>query len=421
MSLVNRIKNYFFTDSGQKIVIDQSLSWFNRIFGYDFDYGQDSAKSARQAYGENPYFFNIVDRIAGIVASMPRVLIDTETGKPIENASREAQSLEALLMNPNTFEDSSSFYYRLAANLLMGNLYVYKELPAGFQRGLPSLLMSPISTDVSIQEGTNGDFAPQSYSFTYQNATFNQVDPSQILHLKRPNILISTDYGFSTTHPTAPLWATSNEIFKSGYSLHKNKGIQGVLHGKGGTIMTPQEQSQLQEYYNKNFGSNEHTGKVKISTSEVGYIPMGVNPADLQSVQMNLDLLRATCSIFGAPSQLFGDVAASTYSNMEQAERAFYMNSVLPIARRIDKALNYWLVGDVNYCYKVDENQMSIVQDLKTDLINNSISLYQAGIINLEEARLMVNEDYAEIPEDLQPNQTEAEDVQTEENETEEE
>jgi HK97 family phage portal protein len=403
MGLIDRIKTYFFTETGQRVDYNARFSWFNRLFGYDIDYtyGDDSKEVVNRAYGSNPYFFMIVDRISSIIAALPREVIDLETGKPIEKPTRESLSLEQLLNKPNSFESSYDFYYRMSSNLLLGNLYVYKELPAGFTNGLPSMLLSPISSDVVIDEPQQNTLNPEGYSFTYQNVSFNNISPEYILHLKRPNIIQSTHYGLSTLKPSAPLWSTSNEIFKSGYALHKNKGIQGVLHGKGGTILRPDEQKQLQEYYDSQFGNNEKAGKVKISSTELGYIPMGVNPADLQSVQMNLDLLRATCAMFGAPSQLFGDVAASTYSNMEQAERAFYMNSILPLTRRIDTALNYWLIGEQNFCYKVNENQMSIVQDLKTDLINNSISLYNAGMITLEEARLMVNEDFEIVPDEL--------------------
>ncbi len=291
MGLIERLKTAFFAEDGRRV--NSSFSWVNSLFGNDADFGEygDTEKIVRESYGKNPYFFMIVDRIASIMATLPRELMSTETGKPEENPSKDASELRALLENPNNFETSYDFYYRLAANLLIGNLYIYKEAPAGFATGMPATLISPISSDVTINEPTAGGMAAQSYSFEFMNASFNSIEPDKILHLKRPNIVQSTLYGFPTTTPSAALYMTSNEIFKSGFALHKNKGIQGVLHGKGGTIMRPDEQKQLQEYYDRNFGNNSKTGKVKISSTELGYIPMGVNPADLQSVAMNLDLL----------------------------------------------------------------------------------------------------------------------------------
>ena len=44
---------------------------------------------------------------------------------------------------------------------------------------------------------------------------------------------------------------------------------------------------------------------------------------------------------------------------------------------------------------------MSVVQDLKTDLIQNAIALYSAKMVTLEEGRLMVNEDFEIVPEEL--------------------
>lgn len=413
-----QVKNYFFPEQGGKISISQKTSeskWFIELFrgfaGFGFKENV-TEKEIRDSYGSNPYFFMVIDRLSSIGAALPRKLIDTDTGEEITNPNSEQKSLSDLLQNPSKNEQMYEFYYKCLVNLYLGDLYLYKEE----ENTLPASLKIPTTTSVTIQEDRIGSV--ESYSFTYFDDTITNADPTKVLHLKRPNVICDSHYGFNTATPTTPLWATSNEIFKSGYHLHKNKGIQGILHGKGNaSVMTPKEQDTLQNHYDKAFGNNANLGRVKVSKTEMGYLQMGVNPADLKSVEMNLDLLRATCATFNVASQLFGDTAASTYSNMEQAEKAMYVNAILPIVRRLDKALNYWLVGDKTYCFKVNEKEIAILQEDKTPLIQNAIAMYNSGLITLEEARTMIDADMKEVPTELIKNQTEENTVNTQENE----
>jgi len=388
----------FFSLNGRTVsTSDTDVGWFTKYFGEET---YDNKESVKRGYGENPYMFMVIDRIASIGASLPRQLIDKKTGKAIENnRDKEGNEFLALINKPNSYEDKYEFYYKLIANLLLGNLYVHKISAIGFEGGVPSGLVVPVSTEVNINENLQA-MQIDSYSFQLRNKLFNNIKPNEVLHLKRPNIISDKLEGLSTLFPSAALWNTSNEIFKSGYSLHKNKGIQGILFGKGGSVITPKEQKTLQEYYEQTFGNNKAMAKVKINSTEVGYVQMGTNPNDLKSIEANLDILRAICSIFNVASQLFGDVAASTYANMEQAEEAMYTNAIIPICERIDVAMSEWLLPNESFKYCLDKEQIPILQAIKSELSVNTIAQYEKGLITLEEARSALGRDGI-IPQEL--------------------
>lgn len=392
------------------------------FFGNSVDF-QTTPKTVAEGYGYNPYLFTVVDKIASIAAELPRELIDKNTGKVVKRQDSEAKAFLELMKNPNSYESRYEFYYRVIANTLLGNSYIYGLTPIGFDEEtlgftMPTQLICPISTDVVINENTT-TLDEITFSFSFYNKNFNNKTTDQVLHIKRPNIIVDTRYGLSTLTPASALYQTSNEIFKSGYNLHKNKGIQGIIHHKGShQILSPKEQEEIQRRYDNQYGGNDNMSRVAVSSRELGYIAMGVNPNDLKSIESNLELKRDTAAMFKIASILIGDTAASTYSNMEEAEKAAYRDSYLPIARIIDRDLSNWLLKGKPYCWKVNEKAIPILQDDKTELINNTIKLYKAGLITTQEGRERIDSDMKNVPEELRQNQTQENNV-TNENEQE--
>ena len=385
--------------------------WFMRLgegYGYD-DY--TSEVLIKESYGENPYFFMVIDRIADIAANLPTDLIDTRTGKPYSNTiNGDATELKKLLENPNKYQNQYEFYYECITNMLLGEVYIYKE-DVGL--GLPASLYVLTSSQVTINQNEVG--LVESYSFTLFNQAFDET-PDKVLHLKRPNVMKDTHYGLPTSTPTKPIWATLNQIFKNAFNLQKNQGIRGILFGKGGKVLISDEKEALEKQYGETHGNPVNFNKVGIASTEVGYIQMGVNPSDLKSVEMDLALLRAVCAIFKVSSQLFGDSAASTFSNLEEAKRGMYEDAIMPIVRRFFKSLNFWLIGYKNYCYKVNEKEISILQEDKTATYQNAAMLYEKGLITLQEARERIDSDMKTVPPELLQNQTEESNVTTENN-----
>ncbi len=404
----------FFGENGKTTDANGNL-WYRLMHGFNsyFSFGDGGRLTAnidQKSYAENPYFFMVVDRIAEIAASLPREFIDERTGKEYTNTRNERyNNLRRIFESPNNFQDQYDFYYTIVTNLLKGELFIYKE-----GEGIGQTLYAPIPYNVTINENLQG-ISPKSYSFTYFNKAFNNVDTQNILHLKRVNTLVDSHYGLATAVPTTSLWSISNQLFKNAWNLFRNSGIMGVLHGKGNSsVMTPKERGALQQQYNREAGNSEHLGKVYVTGTEMGFLSMGMNPTDLKSVEQNLQLKRDICAAFNVASQLFGDTDASTYSNMEQAERAMYINAILPICNRIDKALNNWLNPNDNIKYKVNESQIPILQDAKTEQITNAINLYKDRLLTLEEARRRLGEDYESVPAELLQNQNEQNNVTNE-------
>lgn len=70
--------------------------------------------------------------------------------------------------------------------------------------------------------------------------------------------------------------------------------------------------------------------------------------------------LRTLCNIFNAPSQLFNDTSSSTYNNMLEVKKSFYVDAVLPLNEKLIAQLNKDIIPAYN---SLENKELRIVQD----------------------------------------------------------
>ena len=310
MRIVKTFRNYL---AGKAAQVSLSLRGtrednnFYRLIGNDFRFGTKSRDFLVNAYGLNPFVFMVIDRISERLVQLDKYLLNSN-GQQIEDPD-----FEVLLHNPNDKEDGSAFMYRVAATYLAaGECFVVRKQ----ELGEADQYIVPTNYNVIINQDVDGNV------LTYQITCFGQSAkylPSEVLHVKRPDITFDTNHGFSTLHAIRKVWESNSEVWSSEAALHKNKGNTGVLFSKGGRPMENAERDQLQKQYDTVYTGVKNFGRVKVSTAELGYIPMGMNPNDLKSIETKIEHLRTICASYKVDSKLFGDSASSTYNNMAEA------------------------------------------------------------------------------------------------------
>lgn len=350
----------------------------------DFSWTENSRGAIiREAYGGNPYVFMVVDRLSSISSSLERIITD------VNNPDKEIiipPDLQQLFITPNSKEDFLQLRYRLESSLRAGGeCFLVGETAEGFS-GVQEL-WSPINQNVTINIGTRGEVL--SYTVTYFD-DIQVYEPDEVLHIYKPDITRDNEYGLSSLRAQRKVWQSNNEVWASEASLHKNKGISGVLYVDGGRAMSPSERREIQSDYDAEYTGVRKFGKVKVSSQKLGYLPMGMNPNDLKSLETRIDHLRTTCAGFNVSSQLFGDVASSTYNNMKEAKEAMYVDAILPESRIIDSKLTSWLLHGKfkmpdTTIYKVDRDKIEAINKINKDLSSKVVGEVQAGILTPEQ------------------------------------
>ena len=70
---------------------------------------------------------------------------------------------------------------------------------------------------------------------------------------------------------------------------------------------------------------------------------MGFSPSDMEFQKTKDSAAREIALAFGVPPMLLGIQGDATYANYQEANRAFYRLTVLPLATRVAAQLGAWL------------------------------------------------------------------------------
>ena len=70
---------------------------------------------------------------------------------------------------------------------------------------------------------------------------------------------------------------------------------------------------------------------------------MGFSPSDMEFQKTKESAAREIALAFGVPPMLMGIAGDATYANYQEANRAFYRLTVVPLVTRIASAVSYWL------------------------------------------------------------------------------
>jgi HK97 family phage portal protein len=71
--------------------------------------------------------------------------------------------------------------------------------------------------------------------------------------------------------------------------------------------------------------------------------PMGFSPSDMEFQKTKEAAAREIALAFGVPPMLIGIPGDATYANYQEANRAFYRLTVLPLVTRVTGTLSGWL------------------------------------------------------------------------------
>ena len=72
---------------------------------------------------------------------------------------------------------------------------------------------------------------------------------------------------------------------------------------------------------------------------------MGFSPSDMEFQKTKEAAGREIATAFGVPPMLMGIPGDATYANYQEANRAFYRLTVLPLVARVTAGISHWLSG----------------------------------------------------------------------------
>jgi HK97 family phage portal protein len=298
---------------------------------------RDTVSLTRSGFQGNPVGFRAVKLIAEAASALPLMLKD-------ESRRFERHPALTLLRRPNAGEGGAALLESLYGHLLLSGDAWLEAVGAG---GLPQELHVLRSDRMKVIPGPNGWPAAYDYEAGAKKHRFTLsgfADP--VLHLKsfHPQ---DDHYGLSAlqaaafaldVHTSASRWSKAlldNAARPSGAIVYRGADGMGAL--------SADQYDRLVEELETHHQGARNAGRPMLLEGGLDWKPMGFSPADMEFQKTKESAAREIALAFGVPPMLLGLPGDATYANYQEANRAFFRLTVLPLAERVLAALSAWL------------------------------------------------------------------------------
>lgn len=301
---------------------------------------RDTTSLTRLGFIGNPIGFRAVRMVAEAAAAVPLVLQDV-------TERYETHPVLNLVNRPHPAQTGQDFLEALFGHLLLtGNAYVEA---VNAEEDWPDELHVLRPDRMSIVPGPDG--WPQAYDYTVgarKHRFFSDGGRCSILHLK--NFHPQDDH-----YGLAPMQAAALALDVHNAATQWSKGLldnaarpSGALvwaGSEGQGMMSDDQFRRLSDEIETNFQGARNAGRPMVLEGGLDWKPMGFSPSDMEFQKTKEAAAREIALAFGVPPMLLGLPGDAAYANYQEANRAFYRLTVLPLATRVAAGLSDWLSG----------------------------------------------------------------------------
>ncbi|MEP3299357.1 MAG: phage portal protein [Pseudoruegeria sp.] len=301
---------------------------------------RDNVSLTKAGFMGNPVGFRAVKLIAEAAAAVPLVL---------QNQSErfETHPILDLLKRPNLAQGRAELFEALFGQLVLtGNAYLEA---VSSEDGLPLELHVLRSDRMSLVPGTDGWPIAFEYAVGGRKHRFESTGlQTPICHIRsfHPQ---DDHYGLSPMQSAAAAVDVHNAASRWSKALLDNAARPSgalVYNGLDGQASLSADQyARLQDEMLSYHQGAANAGRPMLLEGGLDWKPMGFSPSDMEFQKTKEAAAREIAVAFGVPPMLLGLTGDATYANYQEANRAFYRLTVLPLATRVSAAVANWLGG----------------------------------------------------------------------------
>jgi len=298
---------------------------------------RDYATFAREGYAQNAIAYRSVRMIAEATASVPLLLYQGD-------AEVDAHPLIDLVQHPNAEQTCADLIEAFVGFLLVsGNAYLEAVAVDGRLRELHVLRPDRMKVVPGVDGWPEGhEYAIAGRSVRISAEPVPGMRP--ILHMRLFNPA-NDHYGLSPLEAAATAIDIHNTASRWNKSLLDNSARPSgaLVYTSRDSNLTPEQYDRLKAELERGFQGAAHAGRPLLLEGGLDWKSMSLSPKDMDFLEAKHAAAREIALAVGVPPQLLGIPGDSTYSNYQEANRAFWRQTVLPLVNRIAQALNSWL------------------------------------------------------------------------------
>jgi len=298
---------------------------------------RDYAALAREGYLANAIVHRAVRLIAENAAACSFLIYEGAQ-------EREAHPLSRLLTRPNARQDGATFFEALYAHMLLaGNAYVEAVALGDEVRELYALRPDRMK----VVPGSDGWPEAYDYSVAGRGVRFDQLalPVPPILHLTFFHPL-DDHYGLAPVEAAAVAVDTHNSAAKWNKALLDNAARPSgalVYSGPEGAVLSDQQFDRLKRELTDTYQGAVNAGRPLLLEGGLEWKAMSLTPKDMDFLDAKNSAAREIALAFGVPPMLLGIPGDNTYANFQEATRALWRQTILPLALRVGASFAHWL------------------------------------------------------------------------------
>lgn len=298
---------------------------------------RDYAGLAREGYLANAIVHRAVRMIAENAASCQFLLYEGAM-------ERDSHPLLQLLARPNPRQDGASFFETLYSYMLLaGNAYVEGVALDDQVRELYALRPDRMK----VVPGSDGWPEAYEYGVGGRSVRFDQTSSRvpPILHLTFFHPL-DDHYGLAPIEAAAVAVDTHNASSRWNKALLDNAARPSgalVYSGPDGAVLSDSQFERLKRELEGTYQGAVNAGRPLLLEGGLDWKAMSLSPKDMDFLEAKNSAAREIALAFGVPPMLLGIPGDNTYANFQEANRALWRQTIMPLASRVGTTLTQWL------------------------------------------------------------------------------
>lgn len=312
---------------------------------------------AQQGFMRNPVVHRCVRMIAEAAAAVPWLVYDDVT----EMSSHKA--LEQLT-RPNAYQTASTFFEALYGHLMLsGNAYI--ERVPGVGSRFEMHVLRPDRVTMSHDENGWPDGYRYQVNTRQRHVQFADGDAAML-----PLLHISQFHPLDDHVGFAPLQAALMALDIHNAAGRWNKALLDNAARPSGALvyapgddsnLTPDQFDRLKRELEDGYTGAVNAGRPLLLEGGLDWKAMGLSPRDMDFIEAKNAASRDIALAFGVPPMLLGIPGDNTYANYQEANRAFFRLTVLPMVNRVAEAFSNWFAPgqSAGFRFAYDEDRVS--------------------------------------------------------------
>ena len=159
-----------------------------------------------------------------------------------------------------------------------------------------------------------------------------------------------------------------------------------ILTVEGGENILPDQVQNLKEKWNKMLGGWFNGGKNEIFNSKVKPIVIGEGLSDLSDSDLTSEQREAVCASLGIPFSLVMS-NASNFATAELDHINYYVFTVVPQAKFLQRKLNQQLFSEMGYRFTFHPEQLEVIQRYELDKAQKVVQITGGPVLTQDEGR----------------------------------